>query len=378
GVGALSLPLALNYSGWIIGALLFFFGLIVTNYAAIILIKCLSYKEGVYTYPDIAEIAFGKMGKYIILVFFTLETITSSISLVILIGDSLQVLFPNTSIIFLKIISWAILVPSTLIDMKYLSYSSILGVLTAVFLTVVILINGFINNEQPGSLLNPMKTELWPTNWNYLPLSFGLLITGYAGHATFPSIYLNMKSPDKYPTVVNISFAISTVIYILLGVCGYIMFGNQTKPEITQNIKSSSYVLKILNQFVIWLVAVSPFTKFALFINPVNMFLELEYRSGPCKGVSTYDYCFFFIRFLSRTLISTLIVFIAIVYPNFDKAMELIGSLLFYTISAIFPCMFYLKMFSNSLKWWEWLLNIFFILVCTILSILGTIWSFLY
>ncbi|CAG8472821.1 8472_t:CDS:2 [Gigaspora rosea] len=336
GVGALSLPLALNYSGWIIGALLFFFGLIVTNYAAIILIKCLSYKEGVYTYPDIAEIAFGKMGKYIILVFFTLETITSSISLVILIGDSLQVLFPNTSIIFLKIISWAILVPSTLIDMKYLSYSSILGVLTAVFLTVVILINGFINNEQPGSLLNPMKTELWPTNWNYLPLSFGLLITGYAGHATFPSIYLNMKSPDKYPTVVNISFAISTVIYILLGVCGYIMFGNQTKPE-----------------FVIWLVAVSPFTKFALFINPVNMFLELEYRSGPCKGVSTYDYCFFFIRFLSRTLISTLIVFIAIVYPNFDKAMELIGSLLFYTISAIFP-------------------------LCTILSILGTIWSFLY
>ncbi|CAG8655365.1 7577_t:CDS:2, partial [Gigaspora margarita] len=268
GAGALSLPLALNYSGWILGALLFFFGLIVTNYAAIILIKCLRFKEGVYTYPDIAEIAFGKMGKYVILVFFTLETITSTIALVILIGDSLQVLFPDISIILLKIISWAILVPLTLVDMKYLSYFSILGVLTAVFLAVVIVINGFVNNEQPGSLLNPMKTELWPTNWNYLPL-------------IFPSIYLNMKSPDKYPTVVNISFAISTMVYLLLGVCGYMMFGNQTKPEITQNIKSTSYVLKILNQFIIWLVALSPFTKFALFINPVNMFLELEYRSGP-------------------------------------------------------------------------------------------------
>ncbi|KAF0550821.1 Solute carrier family 32 [Gigaspora margarita] len=106
------------------GIIVIFFGLLVTNYAAIILIKCLSYKEGVYTYPDIAEIAFGKMGKHVILVFFTLETITSTIPLVILIGDSLQVLFPNTSIILLKIISWTILVPLTLIDINTWSINS--------------------------------------------------------------------------------------------------------------------------------------------------------------------------------------------------------------------------------------------------------------
>ncbi|CAG8647370.1 13814_t:CDS:2, partial [Dentiscutata heterogama] len=305
-----------------------------TNYAAKVLIKCLKYKEGLYTYPDIAALAFGNIGKYIILAFFLLEIIGASIAFVILIGDSLQVLFPDISIILLKIISWIILVPLTIIDIKYLSYCSLLGVLAAVFLAIIVAINGFTQNEQPGSLLNPMQTELWPSNWNSLPLSFGLLVAGYSGHAIFPSIYLKMETPEKFSSLVDISYAISIVVYLITGVCGYLMFGNQARPEITQNIMSTSNHLKILNSFIVWLVAISPLAKFALSLHPVNLYLEIRYRSSPC---ASNDAFFLFMRFLSRTLVATLIVFVAIVYPNFDKMIELIGSLLFYTISAMFP-----------------------------------------
>ncbi|CAG8745710.1 22127_t:CDS:2, partial [Gigaspora rosea] len=180
GVGILSLPLAIKYTGWIIGISLLFFCMGVTNYTARLLIKCLNYKEGLRTYPDIATIAFGNLAYVVILVMFSLELIAIAVSLIILIGDSLQILFPNISLEVLKFIAWVILIPIGLIDLKYLSCCSLLGILTTIILAIVIVIDGFTRDERPGSLYSPMKTELWPTNWNSLPFSFGLIIAGYA------------------------------------------------------------------------------------------------------------------------------------------------------------------------------------------------------
>ncbi|CAG8827816.1 23132_t:CDS:2, partial [Gigaspora rosea] len=111
--------------------------------------------------------------------------------------------------------------PLTLIDIKYLSYFSLLGIVSAIILVFVVIIDGITRNEQPGSLFNPMKTELWPTDWNSLPFS----------HSVFPSIYLDMQTPDKYQKAISISYSFSTVVYLLIAVCGYLMFGNMTKPE---------------------------------------------------------------------------------------------------------------------------------------------------
>ncbi|CAG8759425.1 3558_t:CDS:2, partial [Racocetra persica] len=293
GIGILSLPLAFKYSGWIIGFSLLVFCMGVTNYAARLLIICLEYKgehkdehkDKLYTYPDIAEVAYGKVVKLVILALFGLELILMAVASVNLIGDCLNTIYPDISIVSLKIISWMVLVPLTLIDIKYLSYVSCLGILSSIALVFVIIIDGFTKHTQPGSLLNPVKTELLPITFTTLNLSFGLIIAGFAGHAVFPSIYINMKDPTKYPTTVNVSFAISTVVYILISVCGYLMFGNDAMSEVCD----------------------------------------------PHAG------CFIFIRFLSRTIISTAIVLIAIVFPNFEKLIELLGSFLFYNLSAAFP-----------------------------------------
>ncbi|RIB05081.1 transmembrane amino acid transporter protein, partial [Gigaspora rosea] len=272
GVGALSLPLAFKYTGWIIGISLLFFCMVVTNYTAKLLIKCLNYKEGLYTYPDIATTAFGNLGNFVTVVIFTLDLIGVAISLIILIGDSLQILFPDISLISLKIIAWAILMPLALIDLKYLSSFSFLGILTTIVLAIIVIIDGFTKDERPGSLFDPMKTELWPSDWNSLPFSFGLMIAGYSGHPAFPPIYLNMQTPNKYPKAINISYTFGTVIYLSLAVCGYLMFGNLAKPEITQNIMSTPDNLIFLNKLIVWAIAINPFTKIGLILNPINLY----------------------------------------------------------------------------------------------------------
>ncbi|RIB05078.1 hypothetical protein C2G38_2119224 [Gigaspora rosea] len=57
------------------------------------------------------------------------------------------------------------------------------------------------------------------------------------------------------------------------------MFKNMIKPEITQNIMSTPDHLKLLNQFIVRLVAINPFTKIVLELHPVNFYLEIQYQS---------------------------------------------------------------------------------------------------
>ncbi|CAB5091919.1 unnamed protein product [Rhizophagus irregularis] len=359
GIGILALPLGFHYSGWVIGISLFAFCLGVTNYTAKVLAKCLDYEEGLYTYADMGAAAFGHKARLAISILFSLELIASATALVILVGDSLHTLFSDTSIILLKVIAWMVMTPLTLIAIRYLSYFSLLGILSAISLVAVIIIDGFIKHDKPGSLIDHMETEIWPS-WASLPMSFGLIMAGFTGHAVFPTVYRDMQDPRQYPKMVNITYAVTTVVYLLLAVSGYLMFGNTTMQEITQNIMSTDGYWRPLNNFVVWLVAINPIAKYALTLNPINLTLELSYYSSPfmeeClnsgRGRRTA------LKVLSRILVSTIVVFIAINFPQFDRIMGVLGSFFSFTISAIFPCICHLKLYGETLNRKEYLLNI--------------------
>ena len=142
---------------------------------------------------------------------------------------------------------------------------------------------------------------------------------------------------------------------------------------------STSGYWRPLNNFITWLVAINPVAKYALTLNPINLTLEFAYYSSPCiedwlnsgRGRRTA------LKTISRVLVSTLVVFIAINFPEFDKVMGLLGSFFSYIISAIFPCVCYLKLYGGILKREEYLLNVAIILICSVLSAMGTIWAFM-
>ena len=65
GVGVLTTPYALREGGWLgIGILLIFS--VVSWYTGILLRRCLDSQEGLATYPDIGQAAFGKTGRLLI------------------------------------------------------------------------------------------------------------------------------------------------------------------------------------------------------------------------------------------------------------------------------------------------------------------------
>lgn len=62
-------------------------------------------------------------------------------------------------------------------------------------------------------------------------------MAGFASHAVFPVLYRDMDNPKQYDTMVNWTYVATTTVYLLVAVCGYLMFGSQTMQEVSLLVK---------------------------------------------------------------------------------------------------------------------------------------------
>lgn len=197
GVGLLSIPLGFSYSGWLIAMVFFLFSAAVTRYTAGVLAKCLGVNQSLVTFADIAYTAFGTKARIATSIIFFFELIAACVALVVLFADSLDALVPGWGRVEWKILCGIILIPLSFVPLRYLSFTSVLGIfccfgskaslvscffktsdgLNGVFLVVtLVFVDGLIKPHTPGSLREPAKTYIFPTRWSTLPLSFGLLM----------------------------------------------------------------------------------------------------------------------------------------------------------------------------------------------------------
>ncbi|CAG8829006.1 22847_t:CDS:2, partial [Gigaspora margarita] len=307
GIAILALPLAFKYTGWIIGFPIFFFCLISTNYTAKLLKKCLDTDPECLTYADLAYLAYGQKGKIFVGLIFLLDLSNQAVALMILVGDSLKILFPHMDLTHLKLIVFLVITPITWLPIHHLSYTSLLGILTASSLALVLLFDGLTKFDAPGSLWQPMNTHLFPPNLMVLPLSFGLINSAFSGHAVFPSLYRDMAKPLYFKKTVNSSYLISGIIYITV--------------SITQNIMSTGGYSLFLNSIVVWLIVINPLAKYPLTLTPINLITEETFFRTKIGSFFKSNIVKRLFIILSRSLVSFVIVGTAIIFPGFDRAM---------------------------------------------------------
>ncbi|CAM0135611.1 unnamed protein product [Umbelopsis sp. WA50703] len=353
GIGILSLPLGFKCAG------------------------CLSCGENARTYGDMGDAAFGLRGRVLVSMLFLTELITSSVALVVLLGDGIQSLFPGYDTLTVRGVSWLVVTPMLFLPVRQLSYTSLFGIISAAALLVILLFDGLTKQEAPGSLLEPADTSLWPTTWNTVPLSFGLIMAGFAGHAVLPSVHHDMDEPKHYNKMVNTTYVIVTAVYALMGSAGYAMFGSLTMEEITQNLSSTPGYNQALNRLAVILIALNPIAKYALTLNPVNLTWEIWLFSNDkvdyfCGGDKRKV-----IKIFGKLLVSTFVVTLAYLIPGFDKVMALLGAFFSVTISGSFPLLCHMKLFHETMPRWEMALNIVLFTISVTMAILGTAWSFL-
>lgn len=274
GVGILALPLAFSYAGWIGGVVLFLICGLLTNYTGKVLAKIMAKEPSLRTYADIGSYAFGPSARVMISLFFCLELWAVSVALIILFSDSMAAIFPSIPAAAFKTIGYAIVLPTVFLPLKFLSPISVVGIISTFTLVIVVLSDGLIKKEAPGSLWSPAPTALTP-RWSKLPLSFGLIMSGFSSHPIIPSLVRDMKDPAQFPRMLNFAYLAATIMYLSMGIIGYAMFGRSVSDEITRDLAKTSGYPVTLNKFAIWLIVINPLSKFALATRPIQTTFEI-------------------------------------------------------------------------------------------------------
>lgn len=128
GVGLLSLPLGIKYSGWICGMVFLLFSAVVTSYTARLLAKCMDVDGSLITFADLAFISYGQSARIATSVLFTLELLAACVALVVLFADTLDILIPGVGVMEWKILCGLLLIPLNFAPLRLLSFTSVLGI----------------------------------------------------------------------------------------------------------------------------------------------------------------------------------------------------------------------------------------------------------
>jgi vesicular inhibitory amino acid transporter len=251
--GKLSLP----------GLLFITYAAAITNHTAKLLAKCMdrSPNKALVTYSDIAYIAYGQKSRVCVSILFSIELLAACVALVVLFADSLNALIPSIDVLTWKILSGLILTPLSFLPLRVLSFSSILGILSTVSIFLIILGNGLLKMEAPGSLYEPQTIYMFPKTWMTLPLSLGLLMSPWGGHGVFPNIYKDMRHPEKYSKAVNITYWFTYPLDTIMMVVGLLMFGDNIHEEVTANILELKGYPEGSKIAMVILIAIIPLTK---------------------------------------------------------------------------------------------------------------------
>ncbi|KZW02702.1 hypothetical protein EXIGLDRAFT_714402 [Exidia glandulosa HHB12029] len=344
GVGLLSEPLAFSYAGWIGGTILITFYGWLTCYTAKILAKLIRQDASLRTYTDIARKAFGPRATGFTSALFCLELFTLSVVLVTLFADSLHEVAPAYSADTYKILAFVILLPTTFLPLSLLSYASLVGVASTLFIIFVVVFDGLSKTQAPGSLWDPAETTWGAASPLKLTLAFGLFMAGFSGHAVIPSLALDMEQPEDFDRVMDIAFTATTFLYALIGAAGYIMFGSDISPEISQDLLHMPGYNASLNELCVWMLVVVPLTKYALASRPLNITVELLLGLNSPAPVPVHDHehasnhtGWGAAVVIERTALVALTAAVAVLIPDFSASMAFLGSFSAFVLCVLLP-----------------------------------------
>ncbi|KAI8621334.1 transmembrane amino acid transporter protein-domain-containing protein [Chytriomyces sp. MP71] len=376
GMGILTLPYGLHIAGWLFGLSMITIFALTAQFTAKLIGKCMTVpfpppRDDDESTPllsnphrhrrhqqnssasrlptgisDVVELAFGPGARPWIQGLFMVELFAAATGLILLGADSIVGLWPQLPMLPVKCAVTGVLVLSTMPrGLGWLAYSSLLGVLTVASLFMILVFNGLKTPEAPGSLWEWSETDFWPSEVDpFKPpnmwLSAGLFMIGLDAHAIFPGIYRDLKQKRQWGRVVEGAFACNWILYVGFATVGYLMFGQDILPQVTQNFPLIPTFPRALTHFIVVLTALNPFTKYALIMAPVHLQCEQILRiAPPAEGALTTSR-----GALLRVSFGMLAVATTIAFPTFHVLIGLVGSLFSFLIAGVVPCVCYLRL----------------------------------
>ena len=375
GTGILGVPYAVRMGGWASVATIVLVAL-VCCYTGKLLVECL-YEESKRTgarkrvrinYPEVGEAAWPGWGNRIVSVVQVCEMFGGVIMYIVL----LATVFDNIleGLTPLDIYEWAVVCSCVALPMIFITRMSVIAWVSMIsvfaLLCSIATIIIFCITEY-----NDMSISNIPTfNPETFPIGFGIIVFSYCAHAVFPGVEGSMREPKQFPLMMNASFGLAAVVKVLLGLLAVLRFGEDTEQVITVNMNVSP----VFNVVATVLVVSNVFLAF-----PICMFVVLETWDMkilpyfPHLSKESKHHWFWLI--LTRVMLLTFGLFLAIIVPHFGLLMGLVGSFTGTCLSFVFPCIFHIKLKWDTLQWYNILLRIVVIVFGLVCGGFGLVFS---
>lgn len=179
-----------------------------------------------------------------------------------------------------------------------------------------------------------------------------------------------MRRPEQYPMMMNVAFLLAVIVKVAFGLLPVLRFGEDTNQAITINLKTNGFFYVLANA----LVVTNVFTAF-----PIVSYIVLETVDNKLlpyfphlQRETKYHWLWILI---SRPLVLTFGLLMAIIIPHFGLFMGLVGSFTGTCLCFIFPCIFHMVLKWKELRWYNIIARVYVIvfgLVCGVFGIVFT------
>ena len=376
GTGILGVPYAVRQGGWAAVAMIFFVAFLCCHTGKL-LIDCMyekSKKTGIrrrlrVNYPEVAEACHGHKGHVLVGIVQCIEMFGGVIMYVVLLGtvwhDMLKSYIPSLGIKEWAAINCCVALPSLFIRkmsvVSWFSMVSVFSLMSSLFVLIAICFT-----QVPNWKLNNIP-DFDPQTF---PVGFGIIVFSYTAHAVFPSIEGSMKKPEQFNNMLNSSFLLAAGIKAALGTFMVLTYGKSTKEVATVTLSDHKVFSYAATSLVISNVLLAlPLVMFIVSLTFDDAFLKyFPYLQRDSK----YHWIWLV---MTRPLLLSLALFIAIEVPHFGLIMGVIGSFTGTCLCFILPCWFHMKLRWDSLKIWEITFEIIIIVFGIIAGGLGFVFS---
>ncbi|KAJ8338469.1 hypothetical protein SKAU_G00374350 [Synaphobranchus kaupii] len=364
GTGLLGLPLAIKNAGLVAGPVSLFVLGIVALHCMTVLVNCshhLSNKLGkpFLTYGDVMEHSmenvyhlrrYAVLGRHVVNLFLIITQLGFCCVYFVFLSDNIKQVVEaangttmdchsnQTSVIvpsfdsrlymlcFLPFIILLVFTP----NLKYLAPFSLVANVAMCASLVLIYWYSILHITLPSSLPYVGKPKDYP-------LFFGTAIFAFEGIGMVLPLENKMQNPQLFKPVLYLGMGMVSFLYISLGTIGYLCFGGSIGASITLNLPNCwmYQIVKLLYCFGIFITYALQFYVPADIITPVAVD-----RVGPRWKLA--------VDLLVRTGLVIFTCLLAVLIPELDLVISLVGSISSSALALIFPPLLHILTFHNE------------------------------